>query len=203
MRPSPPATSSFPGARGPREGLYDPAFEKDSCGVGFLADLKGRKSHAIVEGGLQILRNLQHRGACGCDQDTGDGAGILIQMPDAFFRAEAERLAFRLPSPGEYAVAFTFLPKGGAQRVVCQRTLEAIVREEGQVVIGWRPVPVDSSAIGWLARSQEPWMEQLLILQDVVRRVNVASHPEDESAQFLAMRLVQARDPCGVDQSAR
>ena len=146
-----------------RDGLYDPAFERDSCGVGFVARLDGRKSHTTVQSGLQLLRNLQHRGACGCDQDTGDGAGILLQMPDAFFRAEAERLEIELPPPGEYGVAFVFLPRKGLERTVCKRAIEAVVAEEGQVVLGWRTVPVVSSAIGWLARSQEPVMEQLLI----------------------------------------
>jgi glutamate synthase (NADPH/NADH) large chain/glutamate synthase (ferredoxin) len=146
-----------------REGLYDPSFEHDSCGVGFVARLDGRTSHSTIQSGLQLLRNLQHRGACGCDQDTGDGAGILLQMPDAFFRAEAGRLEIELPPPGEYGVAFTFLPKKGIQRTVCKRALEGLVAEEGAVVLGWRPVPVVSSAVGWLARSQEPVMEQLLI----------------------------------------
>src|SRR5215469_5337843 len=92
-----------------RQGLYDPSFEHDACGVGFVARLDGRKSHATVQSGLQLLRNLQHRGACGCDQDTGDGAGILLQMPDAFFRAETARLAITLPPPGDYGVAMAFL----------------------------------------------------------------------------------------------
>src|SRR5258708_14839047 len=92
-----------------RDGLYDPAFERDSCGVGFVAQKDGRKSHSIVQLGVQVLKNLQHRGACGCDQDTGDGAGILLQMPDAFFRAEAERLKIALPAPGDFGVAFLFL----------------------------------------------------------------------------------------------
>src|ERR1700749_771466 len=119
-----------------REGLYNPSFERYACGVGFIAALRGRKTHATVSDALQLLRNLQHRGACGCDQDTGDGAGILLQMPDAFFRAESERLKLRLPELGKYAVAFTFLPKRGTQRMVCQRTLESIVVEEGHALLG-------------------------------------------------------------------
>ena len=93
-----------------REGLYDPAMERDSCGVGFVADLNGRKSHATVQSGLQLLRNLQHRGACGCDQDTGDGAGILMQLPDPFFRVRGGEISDRLPPAGDYGVAFVFLP---------------------------------------------------------------------------------------------
>src|ERR1700760_4475513 len=99
----PPETSAFFPSPPVAEGLYHPAFERDACGVGFIADLHNRKTHATVRDALQLLRNLQHRGACGCDQDTGDGAGILLQLPDGFFRAEAERLKVRLPDPGEYA----------------------------------------------------------------------------------------------------
>src|SRR3954447_26333793 len=114
-----------------REGLYDPSFESDACGVGFVAHLDGRKSLNTVQSGLELLRNLQHRGACGCDQDTGDGAGILLQMPDAFFRAEAGRMDLDLPAVGDYGVAFTVMPKKGVQRTVCKRALEAFVAEEG------------------------------------------------------------------------
>ncbi len=146
-----------------KAGLYDPAFERDSCGVGFVADLSRRKSHATIQSGLQVLKNLQHRGACGCDQDTGDGAGILMQLPDHFFRTENVALADRLPADGDYGVAFVFLPRGASQRLICHRTLEAIVAAEGQNILGWRDVPVVSSSIGWLARSQEPVMEQLFI----------------------------------------
>src|SRR5512135_1362324 len=184
MRPRRPANRHVPPSPR-RDGLYDPAFERDSCGVGFVARLSGQKSHATVRSGLEILRNLQHRGACGCDQDTGDGAGILLQMPDPFFRAQAERLKIPLPGPGDYAVAFVFLPKGGIQRLLCQRTLEALVVEQGQVVLGWRPVPVVSSAIGWLARSQEPVMEQLLIGRGPATR--------DEAAFERALYVIRRR----------
>jgi glutamate synthase (NADPH) large chain len=144
-------------------GLYDASTERDSCGVGLIAQLKGAKSHSVVRDGVQILENLQHRGACGCDPNTGDGAGILLQMPQPFFREEAGRLGLRLPELGGYAVAFCFLPQDATLRALCKKTLESIVDEEGQTVLGWRPVPVNSDAIGWLSRSQEPVMEQLLI----------------------------------------
>ncbi|MBV8130876.1 MAG: glutamate synthase large subunit [Planctomycetaceae bacterium] len=156
-----PASVAPPGYS--NQGLYDPAFERDSCGVGFVADMGGRKSHATIQSGLQVLKNLQHRGACGCDQDTGDGAGILMQLPDLFFRSDNTSLSDRLPAAGDYGVAFVFLPRGEAQRLICHRTLEAAVTAEGQKMLGWRDVPVVSSAIGWLARSQEPVMEQLFI----------------------------------------
>ncbi len=158
----PPAAAYLPPAP-VAEGLYDPAFEKDACGMGFVAHLKGVKSHAIVRDAIRVLENLQHRGACGCDQDTGDGAGILLQLPDPFFRAQAGKLGFKLPEAGHYGVAFAFLPKDEARRSACKKALEGIVEEEGQAVVGWRPVPVSSASIGWLARSQEPVMEQLLI----------------------------------------
>ncbi len=146
-----------------REGLYHPAFERDACGVGFVADLRGRKSHATVSDGLQLLRNLQHRGACGCDPNTGDGAGILLQIPDGFFREAARSLSVTLPAAGNYGIAFCFLPTDAANRAACTRAVEKVVAEEGLTVLGWRPVPVDSSVIGWLARSSEPAMAQLLI----------------------------------------
>src|SRR5689334_12568099 len=100
----------------PRQGLYDPQFEHDACGVGFVAHIKGQRSHAIVRKALELLVNLEHRGACGCEVNTGDGAGILLQMPDLFFRAEAERLGFTLPAPGDYGVAMTFLPPDPVHR---------------------------------------------------------------------------------------
>ncbi len=145
------------------EGLYHPSFERDACGVGFLADLKGRRTHDTVRDALQLLRNLQHRGACGCDQDTGDGAGILLQLPDPFFRDASTKLGLSLPARGDYGVAFCFLPTDAAHRAAARRAVEEVVGTEGQVILGWRPVPVVSSAIGWLAQSSEPVMEQLLI----------------------------------------
>jgi glutamate synthase (NADPH/NADH) large chain/glutamate synthase (ferredoxin) len=146
-----------------RDGLYHPAFERDACGVGFIADIKGRKTNATVRDALTLLRNLQHRGACGCDQDTGDGAGILMQTPDRFFREVTDSLNVKLPPAGDYGVAFCFLPKDSGNRSACCRAIEKIVGDEGQTILGWRAVPVVSSAIGWLARSSEPMMEQLFI----------------------------------------
>ncbi|WP_439623221.1 glutamate synthase large subunit [Gemmata sp.] len=145
------------------DGLYDPAFERDACGVGFVAHARGAKSHGIVASAVLLLKNLQHRGACGCDQDTGDGAGILLQIPDAFFREEAQRFAAALPPAGAYGVAFCFLPLEPDDRAECRRAVERFVTDQRQRVLGWRPVPVVSTAIGWLARSREPVMEQLFI----------------------------------------
>ena len=136
------ATHNRPG----KQGLYDPAFEHDACGVGIVARLSGEPTHETLVRALTVLENLEHRGATGADALTGDGAGILIQLPDRFFRAEAERMEVELPPAGEYGVAFVFLPKKGVQRTVCKRTMEAYVAEEGQTVLGWRAVPVVSSA---------------------------------------------------------
>ncbi len=147
----------------PQQGLYDPAFEHDSCGVGFITHIKGTKSHHIVRNGLQILENLTHRGACGCDPLTGDGAGIMIQMPDAFFRKECARLNIALPSEGDYGAGIVFLPPSLEDRNVIERWTEHLIHEEGQVLLGWRAVPHESSKIGRVARSVEPEFKQLFI----------------------------------------
>ena len=146
-----------------KQGLYDPAFERDACGIGFVADLKGRKSHDIVEKGLQALINLTHRGACGCDDRTGDGAGVNLQIPHEFFERECGRLGFGLPAPGQYGVGMIFLPKEADQRATCERVLETIVGDEGQRVLGWRTVPVDSSPLGRLAHDTQPAIRQLFV----------------------------------------
>ena len=146
-----------------QHGLYDPKFEKDSCGVGFIANIKGVKSHDIIKDGLQILLNLQHRGACGCDQETGDGAGILIQLPHKFFSEACSQLGLTLPESGSYGVAFAFLPKDATERTACEKAIEKLCKETGLKFLGWRDVPVDSNSVGWLARSQEPYMKQAFI----------------------------------------
>ena len=122
-------------------GLYNPAHEHDACGVGFVAHIKGHRAHSIVEQGLKILENLDHRGAVGADKLMGDGAGILIQLPDEFYRAEMALQGIELPPPGEYGVGMIFLPKEHASRLACVQELERAVRVEGQVLLGWRDVP--------------------------------------------------------------
>ncbi len=119
-------------------GLYDPSYEHDACGVGFVAHVKGRRSHAIVDQGVQILVNLEHRGACGHETNTGDGAGILIQMPDRFLRREAAGLGIELPCAGDYGAGLIFLPHHAQCRAEIEQRFEQIVREEGQQVLGWR-----------------------------------------------------------------
>jgi glutamate synthase (ferredoxin) len=152
-------TPDLPG----RQGLYDPRFEHDSCGVGFVVDIKGRKSHQIVVRALTVLKNLLHRGACGCEVNTGDGAGILIQMPHAFLARECARLGIRLPAPKGYGAGLVFLPTDPSQAVRCQAIFHQVIQEEGQILLGWRDVPTDDSPIGPSARAVEPVIRQIFI----------------------------------------
>ena len=145
------------------QGLYDPRNEHDACGIGFVANISGEKSHDIILKGIEILINLAHRGACGCDPNTGDGAGVLIQIPHAFFEGECSRLGFPLPSPGEYGVGMVFLPVEPHERMSCEAIVEEIVRDEGLTVLGWRDTPVNANTIGRLARSTQPYIEQVFI----------------------------------------
>jgi glutamate synthase (NADPH) large chain len=147
----------------PAQGLYDPAHEHDACGIGFVANIKGEASHDIVLKGLQILVNLAHRGACGCDTETGDGAGILIQIPHQFFAKQSPKLGFALPAPGEYGIAMCFLPVERQQRLTCEGLLERISREEGLTVLGWRDTPVNVNSIGRIARASQPYIEQFFV----------------------------------------
>jgi len=147
----------------PRQGLYDPAFEHDACGVGFVANIRGDKSHAIVRQGITVLENLTHRGATGADPDTGDGAGVLLQTPDGFLRREAGRLGIDLPAPGHYAAGLVFLSQDAAEREFQTRTVERAVVAHGQRVLGWREVPVDPQRIGPLAREAMPVIRQLFV----------------------------------------
>ena len=146
-----------------KQGLYDPQFEHDACGVGFVVDIKGRRSHKILEQAIAVLLNLSHRGACGCEKNTGDGAGLLIQMPHAFFRKEAAKAKIALPGPGEYGVGQVFLPRNEGGRRECERLLEEIVEREGQRVLGWRTVPTVNAPLGETAKRGEPVMRQVFI----------------------------------------
>jgi glutamate synthase domain-containing protein 2/glutamate synthase domain-containing protein 1/glutamate synthase domain-containing protein 3 len=145
------------------QGLYDPANEHDACGLGFVVNINGEASHDIVLKGLQILVNLAHRGASGCDAETGDGAGVLIQIPHKFFAKETASLGFTLPAPGEYGVAMCFLPVERQQRLVCEGLIERTAREERLVVLGWRDTPVEGDAIGRVARASQPYIQQLFV----------------------------------------
>ncbi|MBI4593147.1 MAG: glutamate synthase subunit alpha, partial [Candidatus Rokubacteria bacterium] len=147
----------------PAQGLYDPRHEHDACGVGFVVNMKGRKSHDIVVKALTVLKNLLHRGACGCEPNTGDGAGILLQMPDTFLRRECDRLGIALPPRGEYGAALVFLPRDPVQRETIQGLIQTVVGEEGQRLLGWRDVPTDPSPLGESARACQPHIAQMFI----------------------------------------
>jgi glutamate synthase (NADPH/NADH) large chain len=148
----------------PVHGLYSPSNEHDACGIGFVAHIKGQKTHSIVQQGLQILENLEHRGAVGADPLMGDGAGILIQIPDQYYREEMAKWGVVLPPAGEYGVGMVFLPKENASRIACEQEIERAVRNEGQIVLGWRDVPVDlSMPMSPTVREKEPLIRQIFI----------------------------------------
>ncbi|MGA9883957.1 MAG: glutamate synthase large subunit [Candidatus Acidiferrales bacterium] len=179
--------SGFP----PPQGLYDPRHEHDACGVGLVANIEGKKSHEIVMKGVQILINLTHRGACGCDPQTGDGAGILIQIPHTFFDRECARLGFSLPAAGEYGVGMVFLPVDRQERLLCEGIIEKAAKEQGLSVLGWRDTPINGNTIGRLARNTQPYIEQIFIRrgrdmdQDALERrlYLVRKHAENVVAQ--------------------
>jgi len=147
----------------PKQGLYDPQFEHDACGVGFVVNIKGRKSRQIVSQALQVLVNLNHRGACGSEANTGDGAGILLQMPHGFLQQAAAEAKIKLPALGKYGVAMCFLPPDPDDRRKCEKLFEVIVAEEGQKFLGWRTVPANNSTLGATAKASEPFMRQAFI----------------------------------------
>src|ERR1700682_4512111 len=163
--PDQPMTRRPPAATG----LYDPRDERDACGVGFVVDIKGRRSHSVVEKGLQVLINLLHRGACGCEADTGGGAGVLIQTPDRFLRKVTAELGITLPPAGQYGTGLVFLPRLAAEREQLRTLVERIVGEEGQRVLAWRLVPTADAGIGESAIATKPVIEQLFIAADAVR----------------------------------
>ena len=146
-----------------RQGLYDPTQEHDSCGVGFVVNIKGRKSHKLVQQALEVVINLLHRGACGCEVNTGDGAGILLQLPHRFFQKEASRIGMTLPESGAYGVGMIFLPRDDDERGQIEQLFADVIAEENQQLLGWRDVPTDDSHIGNTAKSGEPVIRQLFI----------------------------------------
>src|SRR3982750_912402 len=161
-----------------QHGLYTGSNEHDACGVGFVAHIKGHKAHNIVQQGLKILENLDHRGAVGADKLMGDGAGILIQIPDALYREEMAKQGVTLPAAGEYGVGMIFLPKEHASRQACEQEMERAIKAEGQVLLGWRDVPVDRDMpMSPTVRKTEPVIRQVfvgrgndVIVQDALER---------------------------------
>ncbi|WP_284642253.1 glutamate synthase large subunit [Paenibacillus silviterrae] len=146
-----------------KQGLYDPQFEHDACGIGFVANIKGRPSHEIVSQALNVLCNLDHRGGQGCETNTGDGAGILMQLPHTFLRTACQEEGIQLPEPGSYGVGMVFLPQDHEARIACERVLEEKIRESGQSFLGWRTVPTDNASLGNTAKSAEPYVRQVFI----------------------------------------
>ena len=164
------------------QGLYHPSHEHDACGIGFVANIKGQKSHDIIEKGIQILINLTHRGACGCDPETGDGAGLLIQIPHKFFARETAKLGFTLPAPGEYGVGMVFMPVERHERLMTEGILERIVREEGLTVLGWRDTPIDGNAIGRVARASQPYIQQIFVGRESRHDARISSSASSTSS---------------------
>ncbi len=180
------------------QGLYDPQFEKDSCGVGFVANIDGSRSNQVIRQGLEVLLNLRHRGACGCDPETGDGAGLLMQVPHEFLAHECLKLGLILPRAGEYAIGMLFLPTDAGQRQHCESILEEVLREEGQDLIGWRDVPVETSAVGRIARLSQPAIRQVFI----GKGENVRDEEDFERKLFLIRRTVEnAVEKTGMAQA--
>src|SRR5246500_4080210 len=161
------------------EGLYDPGLEKDSCGVGFIANIKGKKSHQIVRDALNILCNLEHRGAVGAAPRFGDGAGILVQIPHAFFKRKAAEIGFQLPDPGEYAIGALFMPRDTAWRNVIKSIIADQIKAEGLVLLGWRDVPTDNASLGETVKPTEPTHMQVFIAR------NGAAKTDDEFERKL------------------
>jgi len=182
-----PYGSLMPSGLPPRQGLYDPAHEHDACGVGFVVDIKGRKSPSIVKQALTILKNLEHRGACGCEVNTGDGSGILIQMPHRFLTRECAKIGITLPAPKWYGAGLVFLPTDPAQAARCQAIFENITREEGQTFLGWRDVPTDDSPIGPSAKAAEPIFKQIFI----GRNPAIADDRAFERKLYVIRKLVE------------
>jgi len=170
-----------------KQGLYDPKFEHDACGMGFIVNLNGEKSHDVIRKGIEILINLTHRGACGCDPETGDGAGITIQIPHEFFARECSALGFSLSEPGTYGVGMMFLPVEPKQRLICEGIVERIAKEEGLTVLGWRDTPVRADAIGRTARATQPYIEQVFL-----RGSGHMTQDELERKLYLVRRRVES-----------
>jgi len=167
-------------------GLYDPALEKDSCGVGFIADIKGRKSHQIVQDSLKLVCNLEHRGAVGADPRAGDGAGVLVQIPHTFFARKTKELGFSLPGPGRYAVGMLFMPREASWREVIQKIIAEKIKAEKMTLLGWRDVPTDNSSLGETVKPTEPVHMQVFI----GRGENIASDDEFERRLYVLRKTI-------------
>ena len=166
-----------------KQGLYDPANERDACGFGFVVDIKGRKSNKVLRDAIQVLKNLDHRGACGCETNTGDGAGVLMQMPHAFLKQAAREAHIELPEAGEYACGLIFMPRNPTQRRKLEEVFARVVQAEGQIYLGGRTVPTDNSMLGETAKGSEPFMRQVFI-----QRGPDTATPEDFERKLYVIR---------------
>ncbi len=185
----------------PAQGLYDPAHEHDACGVGFVVDVKGRKSHAVVSQALTVLKNLLHRGACGCEVNTGDGAGILIQMPHAFLLRECARLGIALPAPGHYGAGLVFLPHDPQERAECQAIFERIVAEEGQTRARMARGADGRLLVGPSARSVEPEFRHVFIGRSATLPDRAAFERKLYVIRKRAEHAIRESDSAGVSSS--
>lgn len=189
-----------------KQGLYDPWFEHESCGIGFVANIKGRVSHGIIRDAIQVLINLRHRGACGCEANTGDGAGILLQMPHLFLEQACDDAGIKLPEPGTYGVGNVFLPTEPAHARRCEKRFAEIVKEEGQILLGWRTVPTNNSSLGATARAGEPFVRQVVIgrnpalgtAMDFERKLYVIRRRAEKALRYGGNRSTQAFYVCSL-----
>src|ERR1700722_2167383 len=176
----------------PAQGLYDPQYEHDACGVGFLCHIKGKATNRIVLQALEMLENMNHRGGCGCEPESGDGAGILLRLPDTFLRRKPAELGFNLPPLGQYGVGMIFLPQDVVERGLCERMLEKIVAEYGMITLGWRDVPTDAKSVGPTPKRSEPRIRQIFVgmgssfynRQDFDRRLYLVRQRAENSIEF-------------------
>ncbi len=171
-----------------RQGLYDPQNEHDACGIGLVVNIRGNRSHAIIRQAVTILANLAHRGGAGSEDNTGDGAGILLQLPDRFFRQVCPDIGIELPAAGAYGVGMVFLPRSEVNRKACEKKIEAIIAEEGQVLLGWRTLPINESSLGSVARANRPYIRQVFIGQ--------AADLDSRDANAFERRLYIIRKRC-------
>ncbi|MEA2696306.1 MAG: hypothetical protein QOI66_577, partial [Myxococcales bacterium] len=191
-----------PGGRPSGQGLYDPAHEHDACGVGFVVDLAGRKSSSIVQNAIQVLLNLQHRGACGCEVNTGDGAGILMQIPHGFLKEECAKLAINLPEAGQYGAGVVFLPTDRDSREACERIFEEAVRQEGQNFLGWRTIPTDNRLLGPTAQASQPVIRQIFIGSTLPQNGDGAGAGADDLAFERKLYVIRRKARHAVRRSS-
>ena len=184
----------------PQQGLYDPRFEHDACGVGFVCHLKGKPSHQIVLDALKMLENMEHRGGCGCESDSGDGAGILVKIPDSYLRKKCEGLGFKLPKAGSYGVGMLFLSQDMVARRECEQIFEKICRDFGMIVLGWRDVPVDGRQVGPTPKRTEPKIRQVFVgmgesfynRKDFERRLYLVRQIAENTIEFGSPHVPEA-----------